>query len=56
MLVVAYKYREAINDLTSNRDLKLRSYEVEEEEWDIVKQLRDVLKVWRNHSEFQVVY
>lgn len=45
MLAFAYEYKDAINDITAMRDMKLRNYEVEEAEWEIVKQLRDVLKV-----------
>jgi hypothetical protein len=45
MLNFAYTYREAYNELCSNRDMKLRKYEVENEEWEIVKQLANILKV-----------
>jgi hypothetical protein len=45
MLRFAYKYREAIDRITGERSLKLRDYEVSEAEWDIVKQLKDCLKV-----------
>jgi len=33
------------NELTSNREMKMRKYEIEDQEWEIVKQLADVLKV-----------
>jgi hypothetical protein len=45
MLTFAYDYRDAINKITANREMKLRDYEIDEDEWNIVKQLRDVLKV-----------
>lgn len=45
MLSFAYEYKDAINDLTDIREMKLRNYEIDEEEWEIVRQLRDVLKV-----------
>ena len=45
MLNFAYTYRDAYNELTSNRDMKMRKYEIEDSEWEIVKQLAAVLKV-----------
>ena len=45
MLVFAYQYKDAINDITAIREMKLRNYEIEPEEWEIIKQLRNVLKV-----------
>lgn len=45
MLSFAYVYREAYNELTGNRDMKMRAYELEDEEWEIVNQLAKVLKV-----------
>ena len=45
MLSFAYTYRGAYNELTSNREMKMRKYEIEDQEWEIVKQLADVLKV-----------
>lgn len=47
MLSFAYTYRDAYNELTSNRDMKMRKYELEDNDWEIVKQLADVLKVSR---------
>jgi hypothetical protein len=35
----------AINSITSNRDMKLRQYELSKDGWDVAHQLRDVLKV-----------
>jgi hypothetical protein len=45
MLKFAYTYREAINKLTDNRSLNLGWCRIMDEEWELVKQLRDVLKV-----------
>jgi DNA-binding transcriptional regulator YiaG len=45
MLHFAYEYKEAINQITDRREMKLRDYEVEPHEWDSIKQLRDVLGV-----------
>jgi hypothetical protein len=45
MLNFAYNYREAYNELTGNREMKMRKYEIEDSKWEIVKQLADVLKV-----------
>jgi len=45
MLNFAYTYRDAYNELSSNCDMKMRKYEIEDHEWEIVKQLAEVLKV-----------
>ncbi len=45
MLNFAYTYRNAYNELCANRDMKMRKYEVEDSEWEIVKQLANILKV-----------
>jgi len=45
MLKFSYTYRDAIDKLTGERALKLRDYELTEGEWEIVKQLRDSLRV-----------
>jgi hypothetical protein len=45
MLEFAYKYKTAINKITDIRDMKLRQYEIETHEWEVVRQLRDLLKV-----------
>jgi hypothetical protein len=51
MLEFAVKFRPAIDTITDERDMKLRQYELLEQEWKIVRQLRDVLKV-RNSNHF----
>ena len=45
MLVFAVKYREALDAITGDRDMKLRKYELSEEDWTVATQLCDVLKV-----------
>jgi hypothetical protein len=45
MLDFAVEHVAAINTITSDRDMKLRQYELSEDDWDIARQLRDVLKV-----------
>ncbi|KAF8958809.1 hypothetical protein BDZ97DRAFT_1667996 [Flammula alnicola] len=44
MLDFAINYCVAINALTSNRDLNLRKYELEDNEWAVAVNLRDTLK------------
>jgi hypothetical protein len=45
MLKFAATYREPINKITGDRSMKIRQYELKDEEWTIVEQLRDCLKV-----------
>jgi len=45
MLDFAYEYKEAINQITDRCEMKLRDYEIEPHEWDIIKHLQDVLSV-----------
>ena len=45
MLDFAVKHIAPINAITSNHEMKLRQYELSEDEWDVARQLRDVLKV-----------
>ena len=45
MLKFACTYREAINKITDDRGMKLREYELKDDEWKIVEELRDSLKV-----------
>jgi hypothetical protein len=45
MLEFAIEYREALESITGNQRMKLRQYELTEEDWKIATQLRDVLKV-----------
>ena len=52
MLDFTYQYKKAINKITDIRDMKLCLYELEAHEWEVVQQLRDLLKV----SIFFVLY
>jgi hypothetical protein len=45
MLNFTVEYREALDAITGDRDMKFRQYELSEEDWNIATQLRDVLKV-----------
>jgi hypothetical protein len=45
MLRFALEFRSAIDTMTAKRDLDLRRFELSPEEWQIAKELRDVLKV-----------
>ena len=45
MLQVAVKYRAAIDDITANKAVRLRQYELDDEDWTIVSDLLHVLKV-----------
>lgn len=45
MLDYAIEHRKAVDTVTQRRDLGLRKFELADHEWEIVKQLRDVLKV-----------
>jgi hypothetical protein len=56
MLEFAYEYKEAINQITDRHEMKLRGYEIEPHEWDIVKQLRDILGVCISMYHFFLTY
>ena len=45
MIQFAVAYREPLNDLTGCRAMKLRDYELTEDEWKIAEQLSGVLDV-----------
>ena len=45
MVSFAYTYRAAYNEITANRKMKMRKYELQDTEWEIVNQLASVLKV-----------
>ena len=45
MLCFALEYRAAIENITSDRKNNLRQFELQEDEWTIAEELRDVLKV-----------
>ena len=45
MLDFAIEHIAAINTITGDRDMKLRQYELSEDDWNFARQLQDVLKV-----------
>lgn len=45
MLKFALDYRIALDTITGERDMKLRKYELNDEEWTIARQLGDTLEV-----------
>jgi hypothetical protein len=45
MLDFAVEHIMAIDTVTADRDMKLRQYELSEDDWDMARQLRDILKV-----------
>ena len=45
MIDFAIDYQPAIDAITGNRDMKMRSLELDTLEWAIAKELRDTLKV-----------
>jgi hypothetical protein len=45
MLVFTVEHQEAIDLITGNQKMKLRQYELTEDDWTITKKLCDVLKV-----------
>lgn len=45
MLDFALRYRLAIDKMTGDREMELRALELDDVEWTLAEQLRDVLKV-----------
>jgi len=45
MLEFTIEYHEALESITGNQRMKLRQYELTEEDWEITTQFHDVLKV-----------
>ena len=45
MLNVALAYCKVVDEITGNKSLKMRQYELDNEGWDIIKDLLHVLKV-----------
>ena len=52
MLKFACTYREAIDKITDDRSMKLREFELKDDEWKIVEELRDTLKVSFHYFTF----
>jgi hypothetical protein len=49
MLDKAYSLKAAVNKITEMRDMKLRQYKIEGHEWELLRQLCDLLKVSTEH-------
>ena len=45
MVDFAVEHRAAIDEMTGNKTMGLRKYEMSERDWRIAEQLRDTLKV-----------
>ena len=45
MMQFVLKYQHAIDDITANKTLKLRRYELNNDDWAIIKDLFSILKV-----------
>lgn len=45
LLRYALSHRKAIDTMNQHRDLELRKFELKNEEWKLMQQLHDVLKV-----------
>ena len=45
MLEEAYLLKATVNKITEMRDMKLHKYEIEGHEWELLRQLCDLLKV-----------
>ncbi|KAH9903890.1 uncharacterized protein BXZ73DRAFT_54351, partial [Epithele typhae] len=52
MLDFAVEYKAAIHRITTDLDLGLKKHNLDDEEWEIVEQLRDVLKLFENATTF----
>jgi hypothetical protein len=50
MLSVTHDYRKVIDGLTSNRAMDLRKHEMSSEEFEMAKELQDMLKVSPNSA------
>ncbi|TFK58134.1 hypothetical protein BDN72DRAFT_907046 [Pluteus cervinus] len=47
---VSCEYKEAINEITKEKEL--RKFELSDEEWEVAKQLRDTLKTLKSAMEY----
>jgi hypothetical protein len=45
MLSFVYEHRKALDKFTADRGNDLRQFELKENEWNVVKQLCDILEV-----------
>ncbi|KAG0701873.1 hypothetical protein DFH29DRAFT_760631, partial [Suillus ampliporus] len=54
MLEYALVHREAIDTVTQRRELGLRKFELGDHEWEIVEQLRDILKLTDSSEVYRI--
>jgi hypothetical protein len=47
MAVVAVEYRELVDEMTGDKALGLRRFELGDDEWELMEEMIKVLKVWR---------
>ena len=47
MMAFALKYRAAVDGITADKSLKLRKYELDGEDWQVIEDLVAVLEVRR---------
>jgi hypothetical protein len=52
MLVCGNEYRTAVDIITGDRTMDLRKFEISQEEWTVLEQLQEVLKVRSLHYKF----
>jgi hypothetical protein len=52
MLKFVFAYRVAINKITADKGLKLRRYELNNDNWAIIKDLVSILEVCRSCSVY----
>ncbi|KAJ7844260.1 hypothetical protein B0H14DRAFT_2358745 [Mycena olivaceomarginata] len=48
MLAVAIEYKAVFNDMTANRDLDYRKFDISNAEWTLVEDMLHVLKVFKD--------
>ncbi|KAG1791478.1 hypothetical protein EV424DRAFT_1265938, partial [Suillus variegatus] len=54
MLDYALEHREAVDTVMQWQDLSLQKYELEDNEWEILQQLRDILKLTDRSHTYQI--
>ncbi|KAJ3513591.1 hypothetical protein NLJ89_g2860 [Agrocybe chaxingu] len=52
MVDFALDYKPAINAITAKREMKMRQYELDNKEWTIAKELRDILVIFKDATLF----
>jgi hypothetical protein len=52
MLSFAVEYRVALDIIMGDHEMKLRQYEMDDEEWHIATQLRDILNIFKQATLF----